>query len=141
MEAHNSSFEINVQYFEIYQESMNDLLSNRPEAKGLKMREQKNGSLIVLNATNISVTCPEDIFEALMIGQRTRAVASTNQNERSSRSHTIFVIDFIQKNTDGSQLTGRLNLVDLAGSERQSQTGNVVSKESIEINKSLMTLR
>ena len=123
MEAHNSSFEINVQYFEIYQESMNDLLSNRPEAKGLKMREQKNGSLIVLNATNISVTCPEDIFEALMIGQRTRAVASTNQNERSSRSHTIFVIDFIQKNTDGSQLTGRLNLVDLAGSERITKTG------------------
>ena len=34
-----------------------------------------------------------------------------------------------------------LQLVDLAGSERQSQTGNVASKESIEINKSLMTLR
>jgi hypothetical protein len=32
-------------------------------------------------------------------------------------------------------------LVDLAGSERQSLTGNAVSKESIEINKSLMTLR
>jgi hypothetical protein len=34
-----------------------------------------------------------------------------------------------------------LQLVDLAGSERQSLTGNTVSKESIEINKSLMTLR
>lgn len=34
-----------------------------------------------------------------------------------------------------------LQLVDLAGSERQSQTGNVASKESIDINKSLLTLR
>lgn len=76
-----------------------------------------------MNATNIEVRCPEDIFKALMIGQRTRAVASTNQNDRSSRSHTIFVIDLVQKNTDGSQLAGRLNLVDLAGSERINKTG------------------
>ena len=69
------------------------------------------------------MTSPEDIFEALMMGQRSRAVASTNQNDRSSRSHTIFVIDFFQKNTDGSQATGRLNLVDLAGSERIAKTG------------------
>lgn len=58
-----------------------------------------------------------------MIGQQSRAVASTNQNDRSSRSHTIFVIDFLQKNQDGSQSTGRLNLVDLAGSERITKTG------------------
>jgi hypothetical protein len=32
-------------------------------------------------------------------------------------------------------------LVDLAGSEKMKETGNVASKESIEINKSLMTLR
>jgi hypothetical protein len=31
--------------------------------------------------------------------------------------------------------------VDLAGSERQSQTGNIANKESIDINKSLFTLR
>lgn len=32
-------------------------------------------------------------------------------------------------------------MVDLAGSERQSQTGNTANKESIDINKSLFTLR
>jgi len=31
--------------------------------------------------------------------------------------------------------------VDFAGSERQSQTGNIANKESIDINKSLFTLR
>lgn len=44
------------------------------------------------------------------------------------------------KNPD-STVVSTLQLVDLAGSERQSQTGNVATKESIEINKSLMTLR
>lgn len=44
------------------------------------------------------------------------------------------------RNPEGT-VTSTLQLVDLAGSERQSQTGNVASKESIEINKSLMTLR
>lgn len=38
-------------------------------------------------------------------------------------------------------IVSALQLVDLAGSERQSQTGNVTSKESIDINKSLLTLR
>jgi hypothetical protein len=40
-----------------------------------------------------------------------------------------------------SSVVSTLQLVDLAGSERQSQTGSVATKESIEINKSLMTLR
>jgi len=38
-------------------------------------------------------------------------------------------------------VVSKLQLVDLAGSERQSQTGNVANKESIDINKSLFTLR
>jgi len=142
MVAHNAAFEISVNYYEIYNESFNDLLSNRAEGKNLKLREQKNGSIIVLNSTTLPVTQPEDIFDALMIGQRTRAVASTNQNDRSSRSHTIFVIDFLQKNVDGSQCAGRLNLVDLAGSERIAKTGAVgkVLEEAKKINLSLTSL-
>jgi hypothetical protein len=38
-------------------------------------------------------------------------------------------------------VVSKLQLVDLAGSERQSQTGSAANKESIEINKSLFTLR
>lgn len=61
----------------------------------MKLREQKDGSLIVVGANTVTVTCPEDIFELLMVGQRHRAVASTQINERSSRSHTIFVVEVI----------------------------------------------
>ena len=38
-------------------------------------------------------------------------------------------------------VVSKLQLVDLAGSERQSQTGQSANKESIDINKSLFTLR
>ena len=51
-------------------------------------------------------------------------------NERSSRSHSCFVIKICQKRVeiDGdiereTQLSAKLNLVDLAGSERASKTG------------------
>ena len=71
-----------------------------------------------------------------------RAVAGTNQNERSSRSHTIFIIEIEQKNADGSTKTCRLNLVDLAGSERIAKTGaeGQTLKEAMNINGSLTTL-
>lgn len=48
---------------------------------------------------------------------------STGLNERSSRSHTILVLEYEQKNQDGSIKNAKLNLVDLAGSERIDKTG------------------
>ncbi len=69
------------------------------------------------------MSTPEEIFDLLKVGQMNRAVAGTNQNARSSRSHTIFVIDLLQKFADGSSKISVLNLVDLAGSERIDKTG------------------
>ena len=58
-----------VNYFEIYNESLNDLLSQSPSAdSNLKIREQKDGSLLVVGANTVPVSCPEDIFELLMVG-------------------------------------------------------------------------
>mmetsp|Transcript_10081 Transcript_10081/g.10021 ORF Transcript_10081/g.10021 Transcript_10081/m.10021 type:complete len:154 (-) Transcript_10081:456-917(-) len=110
--------------------------------QGLKLREQKNGSILVLNCDPVFVTSPEDLFELLMIGQRSRSIASTNQNERSSRSHTILVLEYVQKNPDGSMKQAKLNLVDLAGSERIAKTGATgkTLEEAKKINLSLTTL-
>jgi len=44
-------------------------------------------------------------------------------NDRSSRSHTILVLEYKQLNKDGSVKKAKLNLVDLAGSERIGKTG------------------
>jgi hypothetical protein len=69
------------------------------------------------------VTTPEEIFDLLLLGKKHRSVALTEQNLRSSRSHTIFVIEIIQKSRDRGIKTGKLNLVDLAGSERAKSSG------------------
>jgi kinesin family protein 5 len=69
-------------------------------------------------------------------------MASTGQNERSSRSHTILVLEYKQINKDGSVKQAKLNLVDLAGSERIGKTkaSGQLLKEANKINQSLTTL-
>ena len=76
-------------------------------------------------------------------GNRNRSVNSTNMNEASSRSHSIFIVNIIQNNLkDLSAKSGKLFLVDLAGSEKISKTGAVGATlgEAKYINKSLTTL-
>uniref|UniRef100_A0A8C8E021 Kinesin-like protein n=1 Tax=Oryzias sinensis TaxID=183150 RepID=A0A8C8E021_9TELE len=61
----------------------------------------------------------------------------------SSRSHSIFLINIKQENTQTDQkLTGKLYLVDLAGSEKVGKTGaeGTVLDEAKMINKSLSSL-
>ena len=56
--------------------------------------------------------------------RQNRAIAATNMNERSSRSHMIFILSISQNNTvDLTAKTGKLYLVDLAGSEKITKTG------------------
>lgn len=66
-------------------------------------------------------------------------------NNSSSRSHAILSITLEQESTEiierDVKLVSKLQLVDLAGSERSAYTGKTANKESIEINKSLFTLR
>jgi Kinesin-like protein len=71
-------------------------------------------------------------------------MASHNLNSASSRSHSILSLTIEGVDTEGGGISSsKLQLVDLAGSERASLTGNEgqALKESIEINKSLFTLR
>lgn len=71
-------------------------------------------------------------------GIKKRIVASNNLNIASSRSHTIFRINIETRDNDVT-CSSRLELVDLAGSERSGDSKP--SRESIEINKSLFTLK
>lgn len=58
----------------------------------------------------------------LCTGETMRHVASTHLNQVSSRSHSICIIEVIQKYPNDSEKKGVLNLVDLAGSERVSKS-------------------
>lgn len=72
-------------------------------------------------------------------------------NDHSSRSHSIFSIQLIQKQIEVNQRTeleyikiSKLNLIDLAGSESISRSGvdalSIRQQEASKINKSLLTL-
>ncbi|KAK7940425.1 hypothetical protein WMY93_003751 [Mugilogobius chulae] len=82
----------------------------------------------------------------MRLGDQSRSVGFTNMNERSSRSHAIFLItvECSELGPDGEDhiRVGKLNMVDLAGSERQSKTGAKGKrlKEAAKINLSLSAL-
>ncbi|EGB09759.1 hypothetical protein AURANDRAFT_24671, partial [Aureococcus anophagefferens] len=141
-------FMITVSYLEIYNEVIHDLL-NPTSGDNLKIREHPDLGIYVEPLCELSVKNPDDIFRLLDQGNKVRRVASTQMNERSSRSHSVFTVKIQQKTAveeDGvrreTALASKLNLVDLAGSERASKTGAEGStlKEGAAINQSLMAL-
>lgn len=79
----------------------------------------------------------------LQRASKNRSVAATKANERSSRSHCVFILNLVGENSiTGERSEGTLNLVDLAGSERlsHSQAEGARLKETQNINKSLSCL-
>jgi hypothetical protein len=80
----------------------------------------------------------------LLRGETNRAVAATEMNERSSRSHSVFriIVQSKAKDEASPERVAVLNLVDLAGSEALSPTASRVRQaECKHINKSLLGLR
>jgi kinesin family protein 5 len=137
----NIEYTVKVGYMEIYMERIRDLL--RMENDNLPIHEEKNRGVYVKDLTELYVSSVDEVYEVMRRGGLARAVAATNMNEESSRSHSIFVVTISQKNVEtGSQKSGQLFLVDLAGSEKVGKTGasGQTLEEAKKINKSLSAL-
>ncbi|KAK5850006.1 hypothetical protein PBY51_014294 [Eleginops maclovinus] len=137
----NLEFHIKVSYFEIYLDKIKDCLD--VTKVNLSVHEDKNRVPYVKGCTERFVSTPEEVMDAIDEGKNNRHVAVTNMNEHSSRSHSIFLINIKQENSQtGQKLTGKLYLVDLAGSEKVGKTGaeGTVLDEAKMINKSLSSL-
>jgi kinesin family member 5 len=134
-------YTVRVSYMEIYMERIRDLLA--PHNDNLPIHEEKNRGVYVKGLLEIYVSSVQEVYEVMRRGGASRAVASTNMNQESSRSHSIFVITITQKNVEtGSAKSGQLFLVDLAGSEKVGKTGasGQTLEEAKKINKSLSAL-
>ncbi|KAL5107748.1 Kinesin-like protein KIF13A [Taenia crassiceps] len=136
-------------YYEIYNEKINDLLQDKKNLPQLTVREHPVTGPFVEGLIQPAVHSSEETFAWLRRGDARRSVAPTEMNTRSSRSHTIasFVIrrelvSFTNKGTIENGYTSKLTLVDLAGSERQSSTNGLSERlmETCQINKSLFVL-
>ncbi|XP_061835041.1 kinesin-1 heavy chain isoform X1 [Nerophis lumbriciformis] len=137
----NLEFHIKVSYFEIYLDKIRDLLD--VSKTNLSVHEDKNRVPYVKGCTERFVCSPDEVMDTIDEGKSNRHVAVTNMNEHSSRSHSIFLINVKQENTQTEhKLSGKLYLVDLAGSEKVSKTGaeGALLDEAKNINKSLSSL-
>eukprot|EP00835_Amoeboradix_gromovi_P001217 NODE_51_length_27121_cov_0.309452.p3 type:complete len:626 gc:universal NODE_51_length_27121_cov_0.309452:23531-25408(+) len=145
LEVKGWKFKLQIMYVEIYNETINDLIStfnrrkpkNKPDVRILKNTTE------ILNCNIVDVTTKSQVNELIEEANKTRSVGSTNSNEHSSRSHSVFTLLINGINsTSNEEINGSLNLVDLAGSERlqHSKSEGQRLKETQSINKSLSAL-
>ena len=135
-------FSIKCQYYQIYNEKIQDLLD--PHKTDLTIREDKSKGIWIEDCTEVYVSSKEEMKEVFQCGNNNRVVSATEMNKGSSRSHSLFCVTVFQRNViTGSTQSGKMCFVDLAGSEKMSKTridGGSGLKEAQNINKSLMTL-
>ena len=143
--SQNQQYLVRASYLEIYQEEIRDLL-RKDNSKKLELKENSEHGVYVKDLSSVVTKNVTEIEHVMNIGDQSRSMGFTQMNERSSRSHAIFVItvECSEMGTDGEDhiRVGKLNMVDLAGSERQSKTGAKGKrlKEAAKINLSLSAL-
>ena len=141
-------------FVEIYNEDVFDLLADDLTGKNkffkrkLNVKENLNSVFFLQDVTYSKLDNLESFNNILNKGISKKVHSSTNLNQNSSRSHTIFKIILMNKNKDISKIDFSteelisLSVVDLAGSERQKRTeakGKNL-QEACKINQSLSTL-
>lgn len=133
-------FKVTCSFLEIYKEVIKDLLN--PKGVNLKVRETPTRGVWVESLSETEVRSHLEVLRLLHQGEEHRAVASTNMNAVSSRSHSLFILTVTQKTRDGAIKIGKLNLADLAGSEKVGKTGasGETLEEAKKINQSLSAL-
>lgn len=148
----NTTYNVHVSYFEIYNEHVRDLLVQKASSRDhdqhfLKIRESRQDGVYVQGLTDSPVKSFADIERIMELGDQNRTTAATKMNQTSSRSHAVFTITLKQIQhslTDDETIerTARMRLVDLAGSERANKTEARGQRlvEGGKINKSLTTL-
>ncbi|KAK3104146.1 hypothetical protein FSP39_024813, partial [Pinctada imbricata] len=155
-------YSVKVSYIEIYKEELQDLLDVETPSKDLHVREDDKGNTVIIGAREVECETLDEVMSLLETGSAVRHTGSTQMNEHSSRSHSVFTVNIGQKWTEGDVMAGKrkpsdtevidedithtmfgkFHFVDLAGSERAHRTGNVGDrfKESVHINSGLLAL-
>ena len=111
---------IHVAFYEIYQNSLYDLLNQK---RRLMACEGRAGEVHIVGLTEVQVASVSQLQAVIDDALTTRSTGSTAANSSSSRSHAI--LQFILKRRGSHQIHGKFSFIDLAGSERGSDRANV----------------
>ncbi|RDA94916.1 hypothetical protein CP533_0110 [Ophiocordyceps camponoti-saundersi (nom. inval.)] len=130
-------------FVEVYNEELHDLLSPGQQRRLEIHHDEARRQTHISNCKTVRLDSVASVETMLAEAQRNRSVAATRANERSSRSHSVFILRLVGDNVaTGERCEGTLNLVDLAGSERlkHSLAEGERMRETQSINKSLSCL-
>ena len=144
-----NDFNLFCNFVEIYNEDVFDLLSNDESGKNkfykkkLNVKENLYNSFYLQDVTFQKLSSLKDFNDSLNLGISKKVHSSTNLNQNSSRSHTIFKIILKKQNENNNfEQEISLSIVDLAGSERakRTDTSGKELQEACKINQSLSIL-
>jgi len=127
-------FEMQVQFVEIYNETLRDLLNQDPDSRpSLRILRDAYGMTEVEGVVKMGIE-PEnkaEVDKVMTIAGGNRSVMKTDMNAESSRSHSIFTLHLVARNHDqNAVLRGQLNLV-ISIHSQSSHTNGVSTKLKI----------
>lgn len=117
---HLPNVNIFVTFYEIYQNSLYDLLNQKRRVMAC---EGKHGEVHIVGITEVAVHSVQQLQEIMANTLNTRSTGSTAANSTSSRSHAILQLILRKQQCGG--IHGKFSFIDLAGSERGSDRANV----------------
>ena len=137
----NINYEIKVSYIEIYNEIVKDLINEN--CPSLMIVEDAQKGVICSNVKEVKINDSVQLKKIINESNKRRTMASTDQNQFSSRSHAILQMSLekkIKKSEENYDIIySKYLVVDLAGSEKSMERGKR-REEGVNINKSLFTL-
>ena len=130
------NFEVSMQYVELYNEGVQDLLGGR---KPVDVTTDPSGGYQVKDAVKAVVKDPAQAMQVYSDGVKTRLTNMQN-SEQLARSHALLIFNVSWQEGKGKRY-GTINIVDLAGSEGLKKSGRgKAALEGIKINMSLTKL-
>lgn len=144
LEPQGWTYTLTGQVLEIYNDNIVDLAAPAPAGTRHDIKhDEDTGVTTVTNTAVVPLALKADAHALVARADAARSTGATKMNERSSRSHLVFIVTLDGTNSKtGETSHGRLNLIDLAGSERlsASQARGERLKETQAINKLLSAL-
>ena len=135
------TYTVQVSMLEIYNNDVRDLLTG--SMAKVDVVQVSSGLTEVRGVETATCETPEDLVARIEAGASFRTEASTQMNDRSSRSHSVVMISLAgHDDVLGTTSRAKITLVDLAGSESVDRSGAVgeTLRQAKHINKSLSAL-